>query len=215
MPRPLAFLFIQGWMGHQNVKAAQKLAEGGFTSMAYDMRGHGESEGDLAEFSRADFVQDALAAYDFLREQVGEGVKIGVVGSSFGSYTAVLLAEKRAVHCLSLRVPASYPDDGFEKPHLPVAGSDALHNWRKKPLRYTQNRAFGALHDFTGPVQIIEAGADEQVDRQAIQNYVDAVADKERLSYALMEGAPHSLVSEELQSEYEDLLIGWAQSLKI
>lgn len=213
-PKPLAFLFIHGWTGtgHQNVRAAQRLAGMGYTTLAYDMRGNGESEGDLAAFSRADFVADAVVAYDYLKDQVARETPIVVVGSSFGSYCAVLLTAERGVHGLSLRVPASYPDTGFNAPQLPQAGSEALHEWRKKALHYSENRAFNTLHEFQGKVQIIEAGADEQVAHQAVQNYVDAVDDQQRLQYEIMKNAPHSLVNEDLQNQYGLLLVKWVKS---
>jgi esterase/lipase len=185
----------------------------GYIAMTYDMRGNGESEGDLASFSRADFVADAVMAYDYLKDQVDKDTALVVVGSSFGSYCAVLLTAERKVYGLSLRVPASYPDKGFSEPQLPHAGSKALHEWRKKALHYSENRAFNTLHEFQGKVQIIEAGADEQVAHQAVQNYVDAVEAKQRLNYVVMENAPHSLVSAELQDEYETLLVEWVKSL--
>src|SRR3954470_13184987 len=87
----VAFLLVQGWTGHQNIAAAQALANLGFTSMTYDMRGNGDSEGDLSKLSRADFVKDAIIAYNFLKKQVGDEAVIGVIGSSFGSYTAIML----------------------------------------------------------------------------------------------------------------------------
>jgi dienelactone hydrolase len=212
-PRNIAFLLIQGWTGHQNILLAQKLAAVGFTTLTYDMRGNRESEGNIADFSRADFIADALQAYDYLRQQVGEDVKIGVVGSSFGSYTAVLLAAERDVHCLSLRVPASYPDEGFNDPQLNQSDTPELTAWRHKPLDYTQNRAFAALHNFTGLVQVIEAEKDELVPRQAPQNYATAVPDKSQLHYVVMKGAPHRLDTPELQAEYERIMLDWVATV--
>lgn len=208
----LAFLFIQGWTGHQNIKAAQRLTEMGYPTMTYDMRGNGESEGELAAFSRADFAADAVTAYDYFKGQVNEETAVGVIGSSFGSYCAVLLTTERKVYCLSLRVPASYPDEGFDEPQLPHVGSDALHAWRQKALPYSENRAFSALNSFEGLIQIIEAGADEQVAHRAVQNYVDAVRDKQKLHYKVMKDAPHSLVHADLQNEYESLLTSWVKA---
>src|SRR5579864_5720220 len=83
-PKELVFLFIQGWTGHQNIEAAQALTKLGYTTMTYDMRGNRESEGNLAEFTRADFIKDATIAYDYLKQQIGKDTRIGVVGSSFG-----------------------------------------------------------------------------------------------------------------------------------
>lgn len=211
-PANLAFLLIQGWTGHQNIAAALALADLGFTSMTYDMRGNGGSEGDLSKLSRADFVKDAAVAYDFLKQQVGEQTAIGVIGSSFGSYTAILLSEQRPVTCLSLRVPASYPDEGFDKPQLAQKyESRDFVEWRNQKLDYSDNRAFSVLHNFVGRIQIIEAGADQVVPHQVAENYVNAVADKQQLDYVVMKGAPHSLVNERLANEYVGLLTRWAK----
>lgn len=210
----LAFLLIQGWTGHQNVAAAQALADLGFASMTYDMRGNGESEGDLSKLSRADFLNDAVIAYDYLKQQLGDHAQIGVIGSSFGSYTGVLLSERRPVVCLSLRVPANYPDEGFDKPQLAQKyESQDFVEWRKKKLSYTENRALTALRNFKGKVQIIEAGADEMVTHQVIENYVDAVFDDQQLDYAFMKGAPHSLMNGQLAEEYVDLLSRWTEQI--
>lgn len=212
-PQPIAFLFIQGWLGYQNLRAAQKLSQLGFTSMTYDMRGNQASEGDITTFSRADFINDSLVAYDYLQKQVPKGTVIGVVGSSFGSYTASLLSTKREVYCLSLRVPASYPDEGFTAPQFPQSHPDSLIAWSKRKVDHADNYAFEALHNFAGNIQIIEAGSDELVGHQAVQNYVDAVRDKTKLSYFVMEGAPHGLANDALQAQYEQLLSEWVQSI--
>jgi pimeloyl-ACP methyl ester carboxylesterase len=213
-PQKLAFLLIQGWTGHQNLAAAQALTKLGFTSMTYDMRGNGESEGNLTEFSRADFISDAVVAYDYLKDQLGPDAAIGVVGSSFGSYTAVLLPEQRPVICLSLRVPASYPDEGFNDPQLPQSETDELTAWRNKPLDYSRNHAFKALHSFTGKVQIVEADRDELVSHQAVQNYADSVADKSNLEHILLPDAPHRLENDRLKAEYVRLLTDWAKQFR-
>ena len=85
--------------------------------------------------------------------------------------------------------------------------------WRQQTTPYDKNRAFRALHDFEGQAQIIEAEADERVAHQTVQNYVDAVRDKQKLQYRVMKNAPHSLINDALQHEYEELLIDWVQSL--
>lgn len=213
-PKKLAFLFIQGWTGHQNIAAAQALAKLGHFTMTYDMRGNGESEGNIADFSRADFIRDATVAYDYLKQQAGADVRIGVIGSSFGSYTAVLLSEKRNIFCLSLRVPANYPDEGFNEPQqTQYSGSNDFHEWRKRKLAYNENHALIALHSFEGQVQIIEAGNDERVNSQVPKNYADAITDKTKLAYEVMQNAPHRLATPELQADYEKRLTAWVSKL--
>lgn len=211
-PKPLAFLFIQGWMGHQNIVAAQELANLGFTCMTYDMHGNGESEGRLADFTRADFIADSEVAYDYLKKQLSPGAEIGVIGSSFGGYTAILLSRLRPVKCLSLRVVASYPDTGFNDLQLPQVASAGLAAWRNEPLNFN-NRAYRALHDFTGKVQIIEADRDNTVPRQTLLNYAEAITNKDNLEYVVMHDAPHTLENEQLRKQYIKLLCAWANRI--
>ena len=215
-PKPLAFLFIQGWRGEQNIGAARALSELGYSCMTYDMRGNGESEGDITLFSRDDFTRDAVVAYDYLQNIVGPSANIDIVSESFGAYTAALLSQEREVACMSLHVPASYPDEGYHKPAAPQIESSErkteLRNWRSTPLTHTQNRAYAALHAFNGPVQIIEAELDETVHRQSPLNYAAAVQNKEQLVYQIEKGAPHSLVDDKLQAEYEKQLTEWVLS---
>jgi esterase/lipase len=212
-PQGLAFLFIHGWLGHQNTTAAQALADMGCTSLTYAMRGSGDSEGDLTTLTKADFLTDAGKAYDYLRAQVSKDTAIGVVGSSFGSYLGVLLTEQRAGRCLSLRVPANYPDDLFDTPEPTTLAtrSNLYTEWRSKPLDSSQNKALNALHGFTGNVQIIESEQDEQVPHQTVVNYVNTIDDKSRLSYTVMEGATHSLKDPVLQTAYGVFLCNWAK----
>jgi uncharacterized protein len=209
----LAFLFLHGWRGRQNIGAARALAGIGFTCLTYDMRGNGQSEGDMAKLTKAEFLDDAAIAYDYLKQQIGEETSIGAVGSSFGSYLSILLSELRDVRCLSLRVPANYPDDTFNQPELLTLPERAQFygEWRRRELGVNDNKALRALHGFNDPVQIIRAGSDEQLPEQTTQNFINAIADKNRLKYDIMNDAPHSLVNGRLQAEYESLLTAWAK----
>lgn len=211
-PVNLAFLLIQGWTGTQNLAAAQALADLGFTSLTYDMRGNKSSEGDLSKLSRADFLKDAVIVYDFLKQQVGNQASIGVVGSSFGGYTGILLTEQRPVVCLSLRVPASYPDKGFDEPQLPQSKTSA--SWRQQARSFSENKALNALHKFQGSVQIIEAENDEVIPHQSTLNYANAATDKSKLTHDVMKGAPHNLANEQLSAEYIELLTKWAKQFQ-
>jgi pimeloyl-ACP methyl ester carboxylesterase len=213
-PAGLAFLFLHGWLGHQNTTAAQALTDFGCTSLTYAMRGNGESEGDVAKLVKADFLSDAVIAYDYLRAHVSNNTIIGIVGSSFGSYLAILLTELRPVPCISLRVPANYLGDTFDKPE-PVAlaaRSELYDTWRSQPRKPGENKALSALHAYHGNVQIIESENDEQVPHQTIENFVQAVGDKRKLTYEVMQGAPHSLRNPLLQTGYGLLLSNWAKS---
>ncbi len=203
-PKKLQFLLIHGWQGRQNLKLAQVLCDQGFRCLTFEMRGHGESKGNISKLTSNDFLGDVLAAYNVLQKKK---LPIGVIGSSFGAYLAVLLSAKRSVVCLSLRVPANYPNESFVKPKIMAWGVKA---WRKKSLTLSDNMALQALHQFTGNVQLIEAENDEIVPHQTIANYLTVVNAK-KLEYHCMKSAPHSLTNQKLNKEYQALVITWAK----
>src|SRR5438270_12807000 len=90
-------MFINGWAtdeSHQ-IQRAEAVAQKGAICLTFDLRGNGLSEGEFAAFSRADHLQDAIAAYDFLTSQEGVNKnRIGVCGVSYGGYLASILASK-------------------------------------------------------------------------------------------------------------------------
>lgn len=76
---------------------ADYLARHGVASLRYDDRGFGESTGGETESATTeDFMQDALAAVEFLRNS-GRFSKIGVIGHSEGACIAFMLGARGAV----------------------------------------------------------------------------------------------------------------------
>lgn len=189
-------LFVHGWTGAQDandVRLARVLARDGFLCLSFDLGGHGLSDGQLHDFTLADFLAQTLAAFDWLANADGGDSPIAVCGCSLGGYLSILLTRERPVAALSLRVPANYPDEIFAAPPVgQYIDSGASRAWRSEPRGAVDNRALGALRDFTGPVQIIAAGRDESIPLQTIRNFV-AAAGSDLLDYHLLEEATHTL----------------------
>ena len=105
------FLFIHGWGGDQeeDLGHAEELARLGCICLTFDLRGHAGSDADKEQVTRQDGLDDAMAAYDHLAAQplVDRGA-IGVVGTSYGGYLAMLLTARRPVRWLAIRVSALY-----------------------------------------------------------------------------------------------------------
>lgn len=77
--------------GH--VKIATSLIEAGIAVLRFDLRGHGDSEGELGHLGLLDLVQDALLVID---EMTAKGFQeIGLYGSSLGGSIASLAASAR------------------------------------------------------------------------------------------------------------------------
>ncbi len=77
-----------------------RLFDLGFTVLLFDMRGHGESDGD--QLSAGYFERwDVLGAYDFLVQRGAPPGRIGVLGWSMGAATALLaVAEEPAIRAV-------------------------------------------------------------------------------------------------------------------
>lgn len=76
------------------------LTRAGFATLRYDDRGFGESTGNMATATVADFKDDALAGIEFLRKRFD---RVGVIGHSEGGTIAMMLAaEGKADFIVSL-----------------------------------------------------------------------------------------------------------------
>lgn len=84
-------------MGHKPFKRiADYLASNGIAVLRYDDRGYGESTGDIKTSTTYDFLDDALAAVDFLKTQPKiDTTRIGIIGHSEGAVIAIMAAAKR------------------------------------------------------------------------------------------------------------------------
>ncbi len=212
-----AILFIHGWTSERkrSYQYANGLAKIGYVSFLFDMRGHGESEGDINTATTKEFFDDVLAAYDYLL-----GVKevdkenISAVGSSFGGYFAALLTGKRSIRRVVLRAPADYPNEDFNKSKMQSSGDEdpVVYEWRTQPREPGETLALSAIANFTGEVFIIESEKDDIVPHQTIQNYANAVKDKSKLTHKVIKAAPHSIKDGPFKDEIEKALVGWFES---
>lgn len=209
-------LFIHGWQSSQNrlFSLAKELSEKGFTCLTFDLPGHGQSNGDINTYTIKDYLDASITAYDFLvKTPTVNPTNIIVVGSSFGSYLATILTSKRLVQKLVLRVPANYPDHEF----LEIKAKNNFRQpntveWRTQKLDSNGTMSLNALHYFTGDILIVESEKDKDIPHQGIQNYLDAITDKQKLNYVLMKEAPHSLSGHEaLIKQYNTAVVDWLQ----
>jgi pimeloyl-ACP methyl ester carboxylesterase len=207
-PRGIAFVVSHGWGSQRPQDIPDALARAGFTTLAYDLRGHGESTADLTKVLAKDWVADLVAAIDHLAASTGD--EIALVGASLGAYLSVLATAQRPIKALALRVPTNLPDGILDIAVADVADSDAFRNRKQGPAGPGDTRALSAIHEFAGPIQIVDADLDAIIPAQTIANYVNAVADPAQLTRHTLRNAPHHLATPELRAEYLEQLIGWA-----
>lgn len=209
-----AILFAQGWTGEKerSYQYAEKLSALGYICMLYDARGHGESEGDINTATIRDFLDDIIAAYDYLLKVDGvDKENISAVGTSFGSYLITLLSAKRNLKNIALRAPADYRNEDFDISKMKATGSDnpLIVVWRKQ--KKDPNSTFGlkAISNFAGEVLIIESGNDTIVPHETIENYLNAVKEKSHLTHIVVKDAPHSIGDGQFRDEITKILVEW------
>lgn len=186
------------------------------TCLTVDLRAHGKTEGTIGNFSSKDFLDDVMAAYDFLVVQPNiDPSRIGVVGESFGGYLASLLSAQRKLAWMVLRVPADYPDEEFNLPKIPTLAQDrpAVSQWREQKREWGATAALRAIHAFRGKILIVESENDDLVPHQTVQNYGDAVSEKRDLRYELMKDAPHSLSQHpDIKKQFNEMVFEWEKN---
>ena len=111
-PSPIVIM-CHGYSSGKNSKInrllAPKLAEVGIASFRFDFPGHYDSEGDIADLTISNAVEDLRYAVDFIKEfESVNSKRLGLFGSSFGGTVALWFASSRVdVNALVLRSPAS------------------------------------------------------------------------------------------------------------
>jgi pimeloyl-ACP methyl ester carboxylesterase len=117
------------------------LQQAGFTVMAFDFRGHGDSEGGASTLGIEE-KRDVLGAIDHLAARPGLGQRrIGVYGVGMGAHAAVLAAaDRQAMKVLVL--DGLYPNVGFP------LHREVFEGWAfgTRNLGFLPDAVFGALH---------------------------------------------------------------------
>jgi uncharacterized protein len=95
--RRAAFLVLHGFGSNRNssnvLQPANVLNSLGYVTLAFDMRGCGESEGEFGRVICLEQVEDTRNALSFLSAHAAvDGARVAVIGSSFGGAVAVYAA---------------------------------------------------------------------------------------------------------------------------
>jgi pimeloyl-ACP methyl ester carboxylesterase len=211
-PAP-AVLFAHGWGSsqRQDLGKAKRLADAGFACLTFNFRGHARTRRQVETVSRADNLRDLREAFDCLVAQDGiDGLRIALVGASYGAYLATLLLAERRVRWLALQAPAIYKDADFDRPKRELNLDGDLGAYRQRRLAPGENRALACAARFTGDVLIVESEHDTVIPHAVVQSYVDAF-ERAATSVAqhVIPGADHGLSEERWRREYGRVLGEW------
>lgn len=210
-------LFLHGWSGSQesDLRRAQEIAGLGCLCLTFDLRGHAATREMRDSVTPRQNFEDVLAAYDLLvAHPMVDKRAVAVVGSSYGAYLAPLLSEARPVRWMSLRVPAIYRDQHWDRPKGKIDRID-LNLFRSQEMSPRQNRALAACAAFRGDALVIESESDDYIPHPTIANYVAAFRRARSLTYRVIAGADHGLSDERSRADYTALLVRWIREMVI
>lgn len=206
--------FVQGWTSkkERSYQYAESLSKLGYACFLFDNKGHGESEGDIKQFTIREFLNGVIGAYDYFLEikDVDKG-NISAVGQSFGGYLIILLSQKRNIKRLVLRAAADYPNGDFEKSKFITSGvtTPSVVMWRDQVKLSSETFALESLNRFNGDILIIESGGDDIVPHQTTENFINAVKNKDKLAHVVLKDAPHSIKEGKFRDEVTKILTEW------
>lgn len=214
--KPLpALIFVHGWKSDKrgNSKRAKEISKLGFICLCIDLRGHGESDGTIDQFSVDNHLEDVKAAYKYLTSlpEVNKN-KIGIIGSSYGGNLAAIAANYLDFEWLVLRVPALYVDKYSHIPSDQLIGkNEEKHAFRTTNGTPKESSALKGVANFNGNILIIESDKDTVIPHPVIENYLRFIPNKSKLTYTIMKDAPHSLETEAQEKAYIDILKNWLE----
>ncbi|MDM0078499.1 alpha/beta fold hydrolase [Variovorax sp. J2P1-59] len=204
-------LIVHGWdsdQAHYQIRA-EDLAALGCVCLTFDLRGHGQRQDVRASVSRHDNLCDVLAAFDLLARQTTVDPKaMALIGTSYGGYLAAIASAARDVRWMALRVPALYPDDGWDVPKKQLDRA-AIRTYREQVRPPDSDRALRACQAFRGDAFVVGSTRDDLVPREGIASYVRALQGAKSITHRMIEGADHGLSDERSQRTYDGLLSAW------
>jgi esterase/lipase len=198
---------LHGWSSDRQGYSfrAEPLSKLGFICLTIDLRGHGESDGKLDEFSRANHLQDAISAYDFLTAQAGVDLEnISVVGTSYGGNLAAMLASQRPVKNLVLRAPALYTNKDMDVPTAKLI-TDREENFFNDMIPESDNMSLSGVKNIHGNFAIIESEKDQIIPHTIIEFYLKAAG--KNAKHIIMKDADHQLSKGEWKKEFIQHLV--------
>jgi len=211
-----------GYLSSRNSRTNQKLVEllnrEGISTIAFDMYGHGESEGDVERLTVTKVVENIMALYDFAKSE-GYG-RIGLSGSSFTGIVSLIAATKRDFTVLALKCPVFDSKRLWDDRH----GMEGLKEWREKgyvkpfekkwyyeayedALQYDMKELAAGI---SIPVLVVHGDKDVTVDISHARDIVKYVSGEKKL--VIIEGADHFFRDEKHFSMMVDETVQWLVS---
>jgi pimeloyl-ACP methyl ester carboxylesterase len=117
LKEPATIFILHGYMMYKEtmVPWASELAQAGYRVVLVDLRGHGESTGDIVTYGKYE-TKDLMQLLDYLKAQGLCDEKVGVLGLSYGATLALhWAAHDPRVQTVVAIAPYDHPEDAARR----------------------------------------------------------------------------------------------------
>lgn len=165
-----------------------RLVEAGIASLAFDMRGCGQSEGQFSDSSLANRVLDAEQAIKVFSQETGLRTdQIFFWGSSMGAHVACRLCNALHVRGLVLQSPAAYGEAAE-----PLLLGPEFTAEISKPNSWSGSPAIKELSKFTGRVFVVFGKSDTVIPEEVKMLFKESIKPSD--VFAVLDGGTHTLL---------------------
>lgn len=190
------------------LKRGSLLVEKGYTCLAFSFRGCGKSDGKLSEQTLNMALEDALAAFDFVANDIKiDKNRVGVCGRSFGGYLAAIISGKRKIKSLVLSVPAIYREEDRDTEYKQL--NKLEKQYFRKNGEFSGTEAMQAIERYEGDLLVIEHEEDTVIPQNVVKSYFDSAKSAKSKEYEVIKGALHHIKDQKLDDEFIQIITDW------
>lgn len=113
---------------------------------------------------------------------------------------------------LALRVPALYPDAGWETPKARLDKTE-IRAYREQLRTPQEDRALAACEAFEGDVLIVEFGEEDRIPTEVVLSYQSAFKRAKSFTHRVISGGSHAMRDPADQRVYATILINWLEEM--
>jgi hypothetical protein len=163
-----------------------QLLEHGISSLAFDMVGHGDTGGNLAESSLKDRTLQAESVIKHWK--LSE--PLSLIGASMSGYTAVSLTQYFNVKNLILFVPAMYSRRAYS-----LCFNDGFSKVIREQNSWFDSDAWDILNKFRGNLLLITAENDDIIPEDVVKKIFESATKSRNKFIHEVQGSPHQILS--------------------
>ncbi|MBP7832378.1 MAG: alpha/beta fold hydrolase [Candidatus Levybacteria bacterium] len=170
--------------GAIHFEAAELLSKNGVIGFAFNYRGCGASDGNIADQAIEDGLEDAKKAIEvFFAQDSLDKSRIGMLGGSYGGFLASLICNSYDFKSIVLSAPAAYAPSEMGLKH----GSPLSKN------AFLESKSYEEIAIFKKDLLIIQCEFDDILPQGMVEEYTRVSSSNPHAKTFVLNGAPHRI----------------------